>query len=420
MNALILSALLGTVAPCSEWPHTAIDRVLMESKPLATLQEEKQHPEEGTLDIQSYVKGYLAALETLGAEIQSKDYEKALATANKLIDLFYQQPKAQQGWNPYHKIEGLYNRARCYAGLGRVGDALNDLEAAFGLGYENWGQISEDREMDPLRGEERFKTLYQKVQEKGDKILILKNCGPYVREFTVGEIEYQSASSPELKALRRDWKLDEVAGKKDEATKIINLMVWVHNRVKHDGGNVGESKRDARSLVEYCDKSKRGVNCRMLSTILNEVYLAMGFKSRHVTCMPKSSTDVDCHVINAVWSKTLKKWVYMDPTNEGYFFGEDGNLLSVHEVRQNIRSGKAMKVNPNLNWNGEKRTESGYIQYMAKNLYWLITPMVSKVGFESEGKDFRYMTLLPRGFSPCFINSGIVTSNSEAFWAPPK
>ena len=47
--------------------------------------------------------------------------------------------------------------------------------------------------------------------------------------------------------------------------------------------------------------------------LLNECYLAMGFKSRYVTCFPKVYIN-DCHVINSVYSNTLHKWIWMDPT----------------------------------------------------------------------------------------------------------
>lgn len=376
--------------------------------------------QEGTLSIQDYVKDYLASRTTFIQALKAREFPKALDTANHMIDIFYQQPKEQQGWNPYHKIEGLYNRACAYAQLNRLDDAWADLDKAYSLGFEDWGAISEEAYLNPMRDQTRFKDLLAKVREKGDKIYILQKSGQYLDEPTSGEFVYQAPSAPELKALRKDWRLDEIAGRGDEASKIINLMVWVHKRVRHDGANTGNVRRDARTLVEYCDTSKRGVNCRMLATILNEVYLAMGFKSRHVTCMPKSSIDTDCHVINAVWSKSLKKWVYMDPTNEGYFRDEAGKLMSIAEVREGLRSGRTMKVNPNLNWNGEPYTESSYRQYMAKNLYWLITPLTSKVGFESEKKDYRYMTLVPVGFNPYNVNSGVVTSNEKAFWAKPN
>lgn len=58
-----------------------------------------------------------------------------------------------------------------------------------------------------------------------------------------------------------------------------------------------------------------------MAQMLNECYLAMGFKSRFITCMPKVMIN-DCHVINAVYSNTLDKWLWMDPTFNAYVTDE--------------------------------------------------------------------------------------------------
>lgn len=58
-----------------------------------------------------------------------------------------------------------------------------------------------------------------------------------------------------------------------------------------------------------------------MAQMLNECYLAMGFKSRFITCMPKVMIN-DCHVINAVYSNTLNKWLWMDPTFNAYVTDE--------------------------------------------------------------------------------------------------
>jgi hypothetical protein len=60
----------------------------------------------------------------------------------------------------------------------------------------------------------------------------------------------------------------------------------------------------------------QGIGYRILATVLNDVYLAMGFKSRHITCMSADSDDEDCHVVNIVYSNMLNKWLYVDATWE--------------------------------------------------------------------------------------------------------
>lgn len=114
------------------------------------------------------------------------------------------------------------------------------------------------------------------------------------------------------------------------------------------------------------------MNCRGLATVLNECYLSMGIPSRVITCMPKTYIN-DCHVINAVYSSTLGKWLWIDPTNNAWVTDEQGNLLSVEEVRARLRNGQPVQVNEDANWNNEKKTttEDYLYEYMAKNLFYL-------------------------------------------------
>ena len=46
---------------------------------------------------------------------------------------------------------------------------------------------------------------------------------------------YQDKENPNLVALRNGFKLDSVAGKGNEVSKIINLLHWIHNLIPHDG-----------------------------------------------------------------------------------------------------------------------------------------------------------------------------------------
>jgi hypothetical protein len=124
---------------------------------------------------------------------------------------------------------------------------------------------------------------------------------------------YMQSSDADLARLRITYDLDNVAGNGTEIDQVIKLMQWVHNLVPHDGNSLNPSPQNAFNIIEVCRRDKRGVNCRMLATLLNEVYLAMGFKSRMVTCLPADINDADCHVTNLVFSKTLNKWIYMDP-----------------------------------------------------------------------------------------------------------
>lgn len=215
----------------------------------------------------------------------------------------------------------------------------------------------------------------------------------------IPNFSYQSPDNPNLIKIRHDFKLDSIAGTGNETSKILNLLHWVHNIIRHDGMSNNPTLKNAIDLIKICKKEDRGVNCRMMATILNECYLSLGIKSRHITCMPKETVFDDCHVINMVYSNDLKKWIWIDPTFDAYVMNEKGELLGLGEVRERLITGKTLILNPEANWNRKNsQTKEEYLEtYMAKNLYRLQTPLVSEYDFETSksGKEISYVELLP-------------------------
>ncbi len=210
---------------------------------------------------------------------------------------------------------------------------------------------------------------------------------------------YQSSEHPSLVKIRKELKLDSIAGNGSELNKIFNLLHWVHNTVRHDGSSSNPLQKNAIDLISICKKENRGINCRMLATILNECYLSLGIKSRFITCMPKDTVFDDCHVINMVYSQELTKWIWIDPTFDAYVMDEKGNLLGIEEVRLRLISGQPLVLNADANWNREfLQTKEDYLyNYMAKNLYRLETPLVSQCDNETwkKGNEATYVELLP-------------------------
>lgn len=248
---------------------------------------------------------------------------------------------------------------------------------------------------------------------------------------------YQSSDNPGLARVRRELKLDSIAGNGSELSRIFNLLHWVHNSVRHDGSSSNPALRNAVDLVNVCKTEKRGVNCRMLATILNECYLSMGIKSRYITCMPKETNFDDCHVINMVYSNDLKKWIWIDPTFDAYVMDDKGNLLGIQEVRERLIKGLPLVLNADANWNRESlQTKNGYLEnYMAKNLYRLETPLVSEYDTETKqaGKEITYVELLPldgieqtpQKKTETNEKTGVIyinykTNNPDIFWTKPE
>lgn len=210
---------------------------------------------------------------------------------------------------------------------------------------------------------------------------------------------YQPADAPELVALRTAFKLDSIAGQGNEIARIMEVMHWLHDLVPHDGQHDNPVVRNAMSMVAECKRDHRGLNCRGLSTVLNECYLALGFKSRFLTCLPNDSTDTECHVINMVWSNDLKKWIWIDATHDAIVMDENGTPLGPWEVRERLIDGRTLILNPDANWNHRLSSvrEEYLYNYMAKNLYRFECPSHSCYDTETgaEGKRVEYVELLP-------------------------
>ncbi len=303
--------------------------------------------------------------------------------------------------------------------------------------FNSYFNLKSDSDLNNIRHKEEFQRLLEIVRERGGHEYILRQYSSYSQN--IPEFTYQPASHPDLVRLRKKYDLDTGAGTGDEVSRIINLMKWVHNIVRHDGNSKNPAPRNAMHLIETCKKEGRGINCRMMAIILNEVYLSMGFKSRFVTCMPKGEVFEDCHVINMVYSECLGKWLWMDPTFEAYVMDEKDNLLSIREVREGLISGKTLKVCKELNWNGRPYEGGGdrYLHgYMAKNLFRFSCALNSEFGTESKEGERVYVFLNPTQYNPNSVSYGYkypqgefsfteyqtqyYTDNPDVFWKKPE
>lgn len=278
-------------------------------------------------------------------------------------------------------------------------------------------------------------SAYTQIKYKESHLSILKKANEYdenqMREYP--KFTYLDSKDVHLKQIKKDFNLDSIAGGGNEISKLLNVMNWVHNIVKHDGSSRNPSLKNTIDLVKVCRTENRGVNCRMMATMLNECYLAMGYKSRMITCMPKPLEFNDCHVINSVFSKQVNKWIWLDPTFDAYVMNEKGELLGLQEVRERLINGKALLLNPEANWNRQhSQIKEQYLyKYMAKNLYRLETPIHSTYNCETteKGKTIEYIQLLPldginqkpnrittKGEQSKMTYNKYITNNPNQFW----
>ena len=362
-----------------------------------------------------------------------KNYQAAVDSMNLWLTRYDAlDPKIKKNIAGY-SVSMYYNLACAYSIWGKLSIADDELEKSIDAGYADYAHIIVDDDMTNLHNDARYKADVQKIREKGDFGYILQNSGPYNHvNVNLPAFTYQSATDSNLVALKNKFNLDSVAGNGDEISKIKRLLYWAHNSVRHDGNSNNPQFKNAIDLIAICKKENRGVNCRMMSTILRDAYQAEGFDTRIVTCLPKDTTDNDCHVITVVWSKTLNKWVWMDPTFNAYVSDDKGNLLNIEEVRQRLVNGDPLVLNDDANWNNkQKETKEYYLgYYMSKNLYWLKCSAKSEWNLETYSKDkapVDYINLYPGTYNTIHSTkksnqwqTQYATNNPDDFWARPQ
>lgn len=391
----------------------------------------------GTTDSVAF-DGYTKKVETQRQSLEhQKKYAVAISLMNEWMGLYSALPISLKQDFKHTEASMYYNLACYYALSGQKDGALNAFEKAEQSGFSNYSLAAHDSDLQSLHEEKRYLTALQAIREHWDFAYILRSSGAYNEKVddSFPKITYQNADAAALVEFKNKFKLDSVAGNGDELSKIKSLLLWVHNVVKYDGSSDNPLNKNGADLIEICKKENRGVNCRMMATILKDVYLAEGFQARAVTCMPKDSADVDCHVIDVVWSKTLNKWVWMDAAMYAYITDKHGNLQSIQEVRDKLYhdQGDQLVLNDDANMNNEnKNSQSWYLgYYMPKNLYWLQCTASNEWDLETvkTGKPkVTYISLYPEGFKSTKNQNAIAdvakskyaTNNADAFWQKPN
>ena len=318
-----------------------------------------------------------------------------------------------------------YDYACCYALVGQKKQALAALEQSVLLGYKDYNNMVNDNDLRSLRKDKKYLSLLAQVNDR-QPLSVLKKSAPYAKDAARQDIlfRYQPKESKNLRMVRDYFKLDSVAGQGDELSKIINLLHFAHDNIRHDGSNQAFAELDAIDLYNYYKTTGKGVNCRQLAISLCEMYLSMGIPARYVTCMPADSLDYECHVINTVWSEQLQKWLYIDPTMDAWVTDENGTMLSIAEVRERLINDQPLVLCETANWNHEsQQTKEYYLEtYMAKNLYYFVCKKLNRFNPESlyrnndPADDVR---LIPVGF----VNNNWkcdTTTDPEVFWAKPE
>lgn len=364
----------------------------------------------------------------LSAKYQAQDYPGAEALCREIIR-FYDAHAAElsEGF-VYFKNSSYYNMACLQAKQGKKQEAVASLNKVLNSGKLeiSYRKITQDQDLKDILQAEELQPALARLKETADYLYVLQNAPEYSRPQQADNrphTVYAKADDPNLLRVRKYFRLDSVAVAGNELATIKSILTYIHNKIRHDGQN-GNPTDGANSInyAEACKDGSRGLNCRGLATVLNECYLSMGIPSRVITCLPKTYIS-DCHVINAVYSSTLGKWLWIDPTNNAWVTDDRGNLLSIQEVRERLRTGQPVRVNEEANWNNERKTQTeDYLyDYMAKNLFYIES--WTRYGFNTESdtkNPVRYIMLQPAGCNSSEKKANTLSvSDDRYFWQAP-
>lgn len=333
--------------------------------------------------------------------------------------------------------------AAYYSSISDVDKTISCLRRAVDYGLDEdmnfYLSLRNSKVFDVVRDTPEFQAIYEPLYHKHDYLSILKNCDAYSVDSLDYTFTYQSPDNEDFKTLREYFNLDSVAGDGDELSKIKRLLAFVNNLIPHDGNtNFHENPSSVIEMTQLCISKNHGASCRSLAKLLNECYLSMGIKARYITCFPKKYIS-DCHVINVVWSTQLNKWLWADPTWNAMVMDENGNYLSVQEVRDRLRNNLPLKLNEDAQLNkGEQKYDADindYLyNYMAKNLYYISSAKDFYAGIEYKKVQptdsippRRWINLVPSNFDieKDDIGGGtdpktnVITTDDAQFWQQP-
>jgi hypothetical protein len=246
---------------------------------------------------------------------------------------------------------------------------------------------------------------------------------------------YAQPTDENLTKLRDQYHLETVAGQGSEIDQIINLMSWTYGLAAHANEPAIPTDRNAFAFIHMAQVEQKQINCYMKTVILNEVYLSMGFCSRHTHLLPHSHEERESHFITSVYSRTLNKWILMDPDFGVYVTDEKGNILGVEEIRRRLISGEPLKVkHPGRSrleraWGDVRNWIEGadYLWFLSDFIFKMRSPKHSR--FAQGAEPIReYYELIPDGYRPALLEKSrlaargkkIYTINDEtAFWVKP-
>lgn len=156
------------------------------------------------------------------------------------------------------------------------------------------------------------------------------------------------------------------SGSKDET--VFSMLDFVCDNFGHTSDASLGNDLSMTGIIKGCEKTGAKTNCRGLSLILSELLRMNGIRARHVTCKPYEEPFQDCHVVVDCLMPSGAR-IMLDPTYRLYLTDDNGEYVSLAQLREGILCGKKFHPNAAASYNGTGFDYDDYIEYMTKNVF---------------------------------------------------
>lgn len=184
------------------------------------------------------------------------------------------------------------------------------------------------------------------LDNKDDYVYLLKKFKDYSSGSSSWNECYKIADSSDegLMNLKSKYNLNNLTVNNNEIKQCLMAMDWTFQHLLFKTRAEFNEKLSATNILEFSRKNHKTVNCLCHATVLTEVLLSLGFATRKISCLPIDIVPFDNHVVTVVFIKSLSKWIMLDPSMSCYVTDDEGNILSLSEIRCNLINDKRIYI----------------------------------------------------------------------------
>lgn len=255
---------------------------------------------------------------------------------------------------------------------------------------------------------------------KDDDLSILKSFDKYANEKDDRILfSYDTSTNHILNKLLPSIWIEKKQTSEDDFNLMVEIMVWVYKTLIPSVDVIPQHPLNSVNILEQTKNYGKYSNCWMYATVLNEIFLSLGYKSKMIRCMPIDLRFDDCHCVTQAYCDSLNKWIVFDAALCTYYSDENKVPISLCEFRKRVIKNQPVKL-PLIT----AKKASEIIDYWIKNLFRFEAYSSSKFNIEETVEDKIIYQLIPLHYKLIDkeLDKGrytikiIYTNDDKSFW----